>query len=166
MQCNREGSWSNCATRTALAVPISGQSFALVGRLLTHEGEGGKVLEKPSRSRRSLPVPVELPEDPGLVIYVAFGCETCWADAGTDFDASKNQSQTVLACGGCFCTPETETKTLLLHFAVIMGTPARIQRDGATLAMKIQQASIEELANEDVGSYCLDQFFRLQALFS
>jgi hypothetical protein len=150
-----------------------------VGRLLTHEGEGGKVPGKPSpqecwyelaphaRSRLSLPVLVERPEeDRGLVIYVAFESETCWADAGTDFDASKNQPRTVLACGGRFCTPDTETKTPLLHFAVIMGTPARIQGDGATLAMKIQQASIEELANEDVGSYCLDQFFRLQALFS
>jgi hypothetical protein len=52
-------------------------------------------------------------------------------------------------------------KLALLHFTVIMGTPARYQE--ASLAMKIQQASTEELANEDVGLQCHGQVSRLQA---
>jgi hypothetical protein len=90
--------------------------------------------------------------------------ETC-LDAGTDLDASKNQPQTVLACGGSFRLPEIKIpkmKLALLYFTVIMGTPARNQE--ASLAMKIQQASTEELANEDVGLQCHGQVSRLQAL--
>jgi hypothetical protein len=55
-------------------------------------------------------------------------------------------------------------KPALLYFTVIMGTPARNQE--ASLAMKIQQASNEELANEDVGLQCHGEVFRLQALLS
>ena len=85
--------------------------------------------------------------------------ETCRAvsprvplDAGTDLDASKNQPQSVLACGGCFRMSEIkipEMRTALLYFTFIMGTLTRNHE--VSLAMKIQQASTEELANEDVG---------------
>lgn len=53
-------------------------------------------------------------------------------------------------------------KLALLYFTVIMGTPARNHE--ASLAIKIQQASIKELANEDVGLQCHGQVSRLQAL--
>jgi hypothetical protein len=42
-----------------------------------------------------------------------------------------------------------EMRTALLYFTFIMGTPTRSHE--VSLAMKIQQASTEELANEDVG---------------
>jgi hypothetical protein len=84
-------------------------------------------------------------------------------DAGTDLDASRNQSQTVLACGGVFACRKS-MKPALLYFTVIMGTPARNQE--ASLAMKIQQASNEELTNEDVGLQCHSEDSRLQALLS